>query len=213
MTKSKAVAIAASAVAVGALSAGSIADAATSHKSKRHHSAKKRTRAATANRGNETALTGDALQKATDAAKAAVAGGTVRGASTEDPNDPSGAKYEVHVTKADGSDVEVLLDSSFNVIATRAGHGHGGRHGDHGGPGNETELTGDDLQKATDAAKAEVPGGTVWRASTEDPNDPSGAKYEVHVTKADGSEVEVLLDSAFNVVKTQDSPQHAGGRH
>src|SRR3954467_5199039 len=210
MKSSKAVAIAASAMAVGALGAGSIADAATTHKAKRHHSTKKRTRSA-----NETPLTGDALQKATDAAKAAVAGGSVRGASTEDPSDPSGAKYEVHVTKADGSEVEVLLDSDFNVIKTQAGHGGRGGHGPdgHGGPGNETELTGDDLQKATDAASAEIPGGTVWRASTEDPNDRSGAKYEVHVTKADGSEVEVLLDSAFKVIKTQDSPQHAGDRH
>jgi hypothetical protein len=33
---------------------------------------------------------------------------------------------------------------------------------------------------------------------------------EVHVTKSDGSEVEVLLDSSFNVVKTQASPQ---GQH
>src|SRR4051794_33483891 len=107
MKSSKAVAIAASAVAVGALGAGSIADAATTHKANRHHSTQKRTRSA-----NETPLTGDALQKATDAAKAAVAGGTVRGASTEDPSDASGAKYEVHVTKGDGSEVEVLLDSS-----------------------------------------------------------------------------------------------------
>src|SRR4051794_24979898 len=154
MKSSKAVAIAASAMAVGALGAGSIADAATTQKAMRHHSTQKRTRSA-----NETPLTGDALQTATDAAKAAVAGGTVRGASTEDPSDPSGAKYEVHVTKADGSEVEVLLDSSFDVISTRAGHVHGGREHGHGGPGNETALTGDTLQKATDAAKAAVPGG------------------------------------------------------
>ena len=71
----------------------------------------------------------------------------------------------------------------------------------------ETPLTGDSLTQATDAAKAAVPGGTVWRASTEDPDDASGAAYEVHVTKSDGGEVEVLLDKSFNVVKTQTSPQ------
>jgi uncharacterized membrane protein YkoI len=75
----------------------------------------------------------------------------------------------------------------------------------------ETELTGDTLAKAKAAAEAAVPGGTVWRASTEDPDENTGAAYEVHVTKADGSEVEVLLDSDFNVVKIQDSPQRAGG--
>jgi uncharacterized membrane protein YkoI len=212
MKSSKGAAIALSAVALGALSISPIADAA---KHKRHH--KNATRSAStrtgSGRGAETPLTGDKLTKATDAAKAAVPGGTVWRASTEDPNDASGAAYEVHVTKTDGSEVEVLLDSSFNVVKTQAspqgphGHGHGGP-GDGRGPDAEPELTGDALTKATDAAKAEVPGGTVWRASKEDPNDPSGAAYEVHVTKTDGSEVEVLLDSSFNVVKTQASPQH-----
>src|SRR5947208_15732099 len=66
----------------------------------------------------------------------------------------------------------------------------------------ETELTGDTADKAKAAALAAVPGGTVWRASIENPSDPSGAAYEVHVTKSDGSEGEVLEGSSFNVIAT-----------
>src|SRR5580693_8825389 len=51
---------------------------------------------------------------------------------------------------------------------------------------NETLLTGTDLQKATAAATAAVPGATVIRAET----DSSGASpFEVHLKKADGTYV------------------------
>jgi hypothetical protein len=66
------------------------------------------------------------------------------------------------------------------------------------GPG-ETLLTGGDLAKATAAATAAVPGGTILRAET----DSGGAAYEAHVTKADGTTVTVKLDSSFNVTATQ----------
>ena len=115
MKNSKGAAIALSAVALGALGVSPIADAAKSSKHKRHA-----TRAAATRTTAETPLTGDSLTQATDAAKAAVPGGTVWRASTEDPDDPSGAAYEVHVTKSDGGEVEVLLDSSFNVVKTQA---------------------------------------------------------------------------------------------
>ncbi len=66
------------------------------------------------------------------------------------------------------------------------------------GPG-ETLLTGADLQKATVAAEAAVPGATVVRAET----DSSGASpYEVHMKKSDGTYVTVELDSSFGVVRT-----------
>ena len=76
------------------------------------------------------------ILKASDAATAAAGGGTVERASKEDTADTSGAIYEVHVTKADGTEVEVLEDAGFKVTATRAGHQHGGHDGDHGGPGD-----------------------------------------------------------------------------
>jgi uncharacterized membrane protein YkoI len=214
MQRNKYIAIAVAATSAVALGVGGVADAASQHRqhAKRHATKKKHSSASTTSgsRGAETELTGATAQSAKDAALAAVPGGTVWRASTEDPSDASGAAYEVHVTKSDGSEVEVLEDSTFKVIATNASRQH---HGDgHGGRGgSETELTGATAQSAKDAALTAVPGGTVWRASKEDPSDASGAAYEVHVTKSDGSEVEVLEDSSFNVIATNASQQGPGG--
>ena len=61
------------------------------------------------------------------------------------------------------------------------------------------------------AALAAVPGGTVSRASIENPSDPSGAAYEVHVRKSDGSEVVVLLGSAFKVLTINSEGRGACG--
>jgi len=73
-------------------------------------------------------------------------------------------------------------------------------HGPHTANGiTETALTGDDLSKATAAAQAAVPGASIERAET----DAEGATYEVHVTKADGSEATVKLDASFNVTSTE----------
>jgi uncharacterized membrane protein YkoI len=189
------------AVGATALAGGGIATAATTHHKKVRHA----TSSASAGSSSETVLTGATLTSASGAAIAAVPGGTVDRASTENPSDASGAAYEVHVTKSDGSKVEVLEDSAFKVLSVKASTGGGpGGPGGHGGPGggnpNEAVLTGATLTSASDAAIAAVPGGTVSRASAEDKSDPSGAAYEVHVTKSDGSQVEVLEDSAFKVL-------------
>ena len=155
----------------------------------------------------EAALTGTVLSQASDAAIAAVPGGTVGRASAESASDPSGAAYEIKLTKADGSHVEVLEDSAFKVLSVKANVGGGpggpggpGGHGRGGGNPNETVLTGTTLTGASTAALAAVPGGTVGRASTEDKSDTSGGAYEVHVTKTDGTQVEVLESQAFNVI-------------
>ena len=64
----------------------------------------------------------------------------------------------------------------------------------------ETVLTGDDLTKATAAAEAAVPGGTVQRAET----DAEGAAFEVHVTDSSGKQLTVKLDADFKVTSTED---------
>jgi uncharacterized membrane protein YkoI len=190
-----------------ALAGGGIAAAAT-----RHPGAKPAAARAGGN-PKETALTGTTLTQASDAALAAVPGASVRGASIEDPSDTSGAAYEVHVTKADGTPVQVLEDSAFKVLSTKAdaGHGPGGPGGPGGGNPNEAVLTGSTLTQASDAALVAVPGGKVDRASAEDKSDASGAAYEVHVTKADGSRVEVLEDSAFKVLSVKADAGHGPG--
>jgi hypothetical protein len=78
-----------------------------------------------ANGITETLLTGTTKSKAEAAAKAAVPGGTIVRSET----DADGAKYEVHMTKSDGSQVTVLLDANFKVTATDAGMGPGGPGG------------------------------------------------------------------------------------
>ena len=61
---------------------------------------------------------------------------------------------------------------------------------------DEQPLTGSDLEKATAAALAHTGGGTVVETETGD----DGAAYSVGVRLADGTEVEVNLDEAFNVI-------------
>ena len=67
----------------------------------------------------EKPVTGDSATKAQDAAVKSLGGGTAGAVTT----DASGTGYEVTVTKSDGSQTEVHLDSSFNVMQ-------------HGGPGD-----------------------------------------------------------------------------
>jgi uncharacterized membrane protein YkoI len=156
----------------------------------------------------ETPLTGDVAAKAKAAAVAKV-GGTADSATTENDSSNADAVYEVHVTKADGTHVKVILDKDYNVLAVETGHGfgHDGRGGHGPGANGETELTGDVATKAKAAAIAKV-GGTADRASTENDSSNAAAKYEVHVTKADGSRVEVILDKDYNVLSVETRPEH-----
>ena len=63
----------------------------------------------------------------------------------------------------------------------------------------EELLTDDTATKAKAAALAAVPGGTIQRVET----DAEGAKYEAHMTKADGSRVTVKLDASFKVTSVE----------
>jgi hypothetical protein len=74
-----------------------------------------------AHEDHEKAVTGEAADKAKAAAVKAVGGGTAGDVTT----DYFGNGYEVTVTKADSSKVEIHLDSSFDVMGPPGG-GHGG---------------------------------------------------------------------------------------
>jgi hypothetical protein len=156
----------------------------------------------------EKPVTGDAASKAQAAAVKAVGSGTAGAVTTDFP----GSGYEVTVTKSDGTTVEVHLDGSYNVVqGPRGPGGPGGRHGGfgRGAAGNgETALTGDTATRAKAAALAKVGGGTAEAATTETDSSNSSAAYEVHVTKTDGSHVEVILDKDFNVLSVETQPQH-----
>src|SRR4051794_38848952 len=60
----------------------------------------------------------------------------------------------------------------------------------------ETPLTGDVAAKVKAAAQAKVPGGTIERVETDSDH---GPPYEAHVRKADGTELEVLVNKSFQV--------------
>jgi hypothetical protein len=60
----------------------------------------------------------------------------------------------------------------------------------------ETPLTGDVAAKVRAAAEKKVPGGTIERVETDTDH---GSPYEAHVRKADGTELEVLVNKSFEV--------------
>ena len=68
---------------------------------------------------------------------------------------------------------------------------------------DETPLTGDALAKVTAIAEAKVPGGTVVRVETDADGN---AKYEAHMTNADGTPVTVYVDANYDFVSTQTRP-------
>jgi hypothetical protein len=118
---------------------------------------------------------------------------------------------EAHATKADGTRVELQFDKDYKVLATNPDKGRRG-HGGPGGGNGETPLTGDTAQKVKDAAQAAVPGGTVERVSN-DTDGVSGAVYEAHATKADGTRVELQFDKDYKVLATNadNGPAHKAG--
>jgi uncharacterized membrane protein YkoI len=71
--------------------------------------------------GTDRAITGSALDQASAAALQATGGGKV----TETEVGDEESYYEVEVSKSDGSQVDVQLDKSFNVVGQKADHEDG----------------------------------------------------------------------------------------
>jgi uncharacterized membrane protein YkoI len=139
----------------------------------------------------EKAVTGDAATKAQAAAVKAAGGGTAGDVTT----DYFGKGYEVTVTKSDGTKVEIHLDGSFNVLGPPGGGIGGPPPGGAAHENAEKAVTGDAATKAQAAAVKAAGGGTAGDVTT----DFRGDGYEVTVTQADGTKVEIHLDSSFNV--------------
>lgn len=78
--------------------------------------------------GEGTPITGEALTKASQAALAFTGGGTVTATEVGDEE----SLYEVEVTLADGSQVDVQLDENFVVVGEKTDP-----------PGADTEPDGD----------------------------------------------------------------------
>jgi uncharacterized membrane protein YkoI len=74
--------------------------------------------------GDDQALTGATLDRASKAALAATGGGTVTETERDSEN---GATYEVEVTKADHSQVDVRLNAQYKVVVIESDHEDSGR--------------------------------------------------------------------------------------
>ena len=104
---------------IGAFGAGGAALAGAATKSK-SASAGTSTTEQNEQRGEQTQLTGDTAAKVTAAAEGKVPGGTVL--RVEDGG-PSGSAYHAHVRKSDGTEVVVLVNSSFEATSVQT-HQH-----------------------------------------------------------------------------------------
>ena len=105
---------------------------------------------------------------------------------------------------ASGGSTQTPTQSAAPVFAANGapgrppgGHGQNPARMSHG-PG-EALLSGTSASKVREAALAAVPGATVIRVET----DSSGAAYEAHLRRSDGSYVTVKLDKGFHVTGTQ----------
>ena len=70
-----------------------------------------------ANGQQEQPLSGDTASKVEAAARAKVAGGTIERVETDVDH---GSPYEAHVRKSDGTELEVLVNKSFEVTAVNS---------------------------------------------------------------------------------------------
>ncbi|NQX12744.1 PepSY domain-containing protein [Microbacteriaceae bacterium VKM Ac-2855] len=163
-------------------------------------------------------LSGSDLDRASEAALAEIGGGTVTSAERDDD---AISAYELDLTGTDGAEYEVRLDSDFAVLVVKRDDDRaagaddrvsddrssgatvpsaGSSAGASAGPSADPDdLTGTELEQASAAALAATGGGTVAEAERSDDAD---HRYEVEVTLADGTDVDVELDDAFSVVRT-----------
>jgi uncharacterized membrane protein YkoI len=151
-------------------------------------------------------LDGRDLGKAEQAALEHVGAGEVTGAEAED--DADGVAYEVEVTRPDGTTVDVDLDGDYAVLTSTEDDSDSDSDSDgdsdtDGADADDRALAADEQKQAEQAALAEVGRGTVTDSGAEsDIVDGKKVAYEVEVTRADGTEVDVYLGSNFAVVTT-----------
>jgi uncharacterized membrane protein YkoI len=79
--------------------------------------------------GGERPISGSALDRASAAALDHTGGGKVTETETGDEE----SRYEVEVTRADGSQVDVQLDRDFQVVGSEGDDDQGGEDDDRGG--------------------------------------------------------------------------------
>jgi uncharacterized membrane protein YkoI len=94
------------------------------------------------------------------------------------------------------------------IVAGLAGGGAAIAGAAGGEDRDDTPITGDALQKASDAALKHTGEGRVTDTEVGDED----GYYEVEVTRGDGSQVDVHLDAGFKVIGTKADEESGGGR-
>ena len=172
---------------------------------------------------SETPIPNTDIERASTAAIDHLGGGTVTDTEIGDEE----SYYEVEITRDDGGQVDVQLDENFNVVGSKDDVGTEDEVGpedesvvesdgvedegaEESSSDSETPIPGPDIERASAAAIDHLGGGTVTDTEIGDEE----SYYEVEVTLADGRQVDVQLDEAFNVVGTEDDgpeDESAGG--
>ena len=113
-------------------------------------------------------------------------GGDVIGVERDDDG-----SYEVEVRRTDGTELDVDLSATFDVLRTQ----------DDLADSDDTDdrpVDADTRTRAGEAALAAVGEGVVASVESDD-----GGGYDVEIRHADGTESEVTLDAALNVLHTE----------
>lgn len=110
-------------------------------------------------------------------------------------------KRTIWITSAAAAGVLALGGTAIAYASTDGFEADDDRPGTSQGAERPDELTGADLEQATDAALAETGEGEVVDAEREDDRD---AAFEVDVKLDSGTYVEVSLDENFDVVTVED---------
>ena len=161
-------------------------------------------------------LTGESLERASEAALAEVDGTVIEA----EKSDNLGQTYVVEVRSATGADTDVALDENYEIVWVKADDDDNDRDDDRDGasatapdassgetpaatqPGSvddadDVPLSETERASAQAAALAEIGSGTVTDV---DRSDDATHAFEVEVTREDGTDVDVLLNAEFGVV-------------
>lgn len=131
------------------------------------------------------------LDKVSAAALEAAGGGTVTGADVSDDPDHM---YSVDVRREDGTEVDVELDSSFAVVRLDEDTVDATEPLD----AEDAPISAADRASAEKAALAATTKGTVTDVERSDDRDHA---WEVEVTFANGTDVDVELTKSFELVR------------
>lgn len=145
-------------------------------------------------------ITGEDLDRASEAALEEVGDGEVVSAEV---SDDKGVAYELEVRQSDGTEVDVDLDENYGVVHTDTDAPDEDGDDDDGddNDADDRRLTDEEWSSIEEAAISEAGGGTLTDAEA---SDDRGSVFEAEVRLDDGTELDVWLDEDFGVVDSQE---------